>query len=113
MPHSAKPVLTHVTYRPKKGKEQALYELVKRHWPILHAAGLATSEPATVYRATSKKGEVSFIEIFSWKDADASGKAHQLPQVMAVWEPMGKVLQGGFGPMGGSPEIAFLEPIAQ
>ena len=35
-----KPVLTHVTYMPKKGKEKELMELVKKHWPVLVKAGL-------------------------------------------------------------------------
>ena len=43
------PVLTHVTYRPKKGKEEQLFDLVKRHWPALHKAGLVTKEPATIW----------------------------------------------------------------
>ena len=46
-----KPVLTHVTYMPKKGKEKELGELVKKHWPVLHKAGLTTDEPAKIWQA--------------------------------------------------------------
>ena len=46
-----KPVLTHVTYMPKKGKEKELGELVKKHWPVLHKAGLTTDEPAKIWHA--------------------------------------------------------------
>lgn len=112
MANESKPVLTQATYRPKKGKEQQLLDLVKRHWSVLQKTGLATQEPATIYRATSKsglfkKGKVFFIEIFSWIDGEASGRAHQLPEVMAIWEPMGAVLEGG------RPELAILEPVAK
>lgn len=96
-------VLTHVTYRPKKGKENELFELVKKHWPVLKQLGLASSEPAKVYRATDKRsGQVYFIEIFSWRDAKAPEIAHQTPEVMAVWETMGPVLEGL--------ELAAIEP---
>ena len=105
MAEAGKPVLTHVTYRPKKGKEEELFALVKRHWPVLKEIGLSTNEPAKVYRATDKRsGQVYFIEIFSWRDADASSIAHQTPEVMAVWETMGPVLEGL--------ELAALEPIS-
>lgn len=88
------PVLTHVIYRPKKGREADLQTLVEKHWPTIHALGLATDDPATVYRATDHKtGAVCFIEIFSWKDENASGIAHQTPEVMSVWEPMDAVLE--------------------
>ena len=100
----AKPVLTHVTYRPKKGQEAALYALVKKHWPTLRKTGLVTADAATVYRAHDKRsGSVYFIEIFSWRDEQASGIAHQTPEVMAVWEPMGPIMEGM--------EIAAIEPV--
>lgn len=105
MADTGKPVLTHVTYRPKKGKEGELFALVKKHWPTLKEIGLATNEPAKVYRATDKRsGQVYFIEIFSWRDEKASDIAHQTPEVMAVWETMGPVLEGL--------ELAKLEPFS-
>ena len=105
MADTGKPVLTHVTYRPKKGKEQELFVLVKQHWPVLKELGLSTNEPAKVYRATDKRsGAVYFIEIFSWRDEKAPDIAHQTPEVMAVWETMGPVLEGL--------ELAALEPFS-
>jgi hypothetical protein len=104
MARAGKPVLTHVTYRPKKGKEKDLFTLVKKHWPTLRKIGLVTADPATVYRATNKEtGGVYFVEIFSWRDQKASGIAHQTPEVMAVWETMGPVMEGL--------EIAAIEPV--
>ncbi|HEX8153626.1 MAG TPA: hypothetical protein VF698_10890 [Thermoanaerobaculia bacterium] len=96
------PVKTHVTYRPKPGREEELFALVQKHWPALQPTGLVTGDKATVYRATNKRsGERYFIEIFSWRDEQASQTAHQTPEVMAVWEPM--------GPMLASMEIAAIE----
>jgi quinol monooxygenase YgiN len=105
MSEAGHPVLTHVTYRPKKGKEAELLLLVKKHWPVLKELGLVTNDPAKVYRATDKRsGQVYFIEIFSWRDERAPDTAHQTPEVMSVWETMGPVLEGL--------ELAALEPIS-
>lgn len=105
MANNENPVLTHVTYRPKKGKESELRALVEKHWPVLNDLGLVTKDPARVYRATDKRsGQVYFIEIFSWRDQKAPEIAHQTPEVMAVWETMGPVMEGM--------ELAALEPLS-
>jgi hypothetical protein len=88
------PVTNIVTYVPKKGKEAELLALVKQHEPALRKVGLVTSEPFRVWKAYDiRKGREQFIEYFVWKDGKASDVAHQLPEVMAVWEPMGPVLE--------------------
>jgi quinol monooxygenase YgiN len=104
MAQTSKPVKMHVTYRPKKGKEEELFALVKKHWPALSKLGLATKDRATVYRATDKRsGQVYFIELFAWKDEKASTIAHQTPEVMAIWEPMGPIME--------SMELAVIETV--
>lgn len=104
MRKATKPVTMLCTYRSKKGKEKELLALVKRHWRSLIRAGLVTKEPATVYRATDKEsGRVSFVEIFSWRDEQASALAHQTPAVMAIWEPMGPLME--------SMELAIIVPV--
>ena len=66
-----------------------------RHWPVLNELGLVTKDPAKVYQATDKRSaQVYFIEIFSWRDQKAPEIAHQTPEVMAVWETMGPVMEG-------------------
>ncbi len=101
----AKPVKMHVTYRPKKGKEQELLTLVKKHGPALQATGLLHGDLPVVYQATNKRsGETFFVEMFSWRDDQAAGIAHQSPEVMAVWEPMTPMLE--------SLELAVIEPVS-
>lgn len=88
------PVTNIVTYVPKPGKEAELLALVKRHEPALRSVGLVTDEPFKVWKAFDiRKQRVSFIEEFVWKDGKSSDVAHQTPEVMAVWEPMGPVLE--------------------
>lgn len=87
------PVTMHVEYWPKAGKEAELQALVEKHWPTLRELDLATETPAQVYRARDEKGDRTFfVEIFAWKDENASDVAHQTPEVMALWEPMGPIL---------------------
>jgi hypothetical protein len=88
------PVTNIVTYVPRKGKEAELLALVRKHEPALRKVGLVTAEPFKVWKAFDiRKERVAFIEYFQWKDGRASDVAHETPEVMAVWEPMGPVLE--------------------
>ena len=104
----SKSLMVQAIYRPKAGQEEALFALVKAHYPALKRAGLVTNDPPLVYVARGKRGTGSpyYVEIFSWKDENAPGLAHQLPEVMKIWEPMGPMIEGG-----PSPELAMLEPV--
>jgi hypothetical protein len=81
-------------YRVKKGKEAAFKKLLKRHGPTLKAAGLSGKAPK-IWRASSERQPgIIFIELMQWKDQHSSAAAHQSPEVMAVWEPMGNFADG-------------------
>jgi hypothetical protein len=100
-----KPVPTLVRYTPKPGGEEALLGLVRQHWPTLVRLGLASPTPVKLWRAYDKDTrKLSFLELFEWKDEGSSNVAHQTPEVMAMWEPMGHVLE--------KLEIIKVEPIA-
>ena len=99
------PVRMLCTYRPRKGKEKELLSLVKNNWTTLKRAGLVTKDRAIVYRATDKKsGRVYFVESFSWMNGEASDAAHRNPEVMAVWDAMGALMEGM--------ELASIEPVS-
>lgn len=86
-----------VIYRVKAGKEETFVPLLHQHWPALRAVGLATGTPVRAYRGTPKRGHGDgsvFVELFEWTNAAAPDVAHQTPEVMAVWEPMGPLLEG-------------------
>jgi hypothetical protein len=88
------PVTNIVTYVPKAGKEAELLELLKKHEPAMRKVGLVTNEPFRLWKAYDvRKQRQLFIEYFVWKDGTASDVAHQTPEIMAVWEPMGPVLE--------------------
>src|SRR4051812_29265055 len=82
-----------VIYRIKEGTEGEFLPLLEKHYPTLDRLGLVTKEPVTIWRATDKQNRTYFVEKFSWRDGAAAGVAHQTPEVMAVWEPMGPMLE--------------------
>jgi len=68
-------------YRPKKGKERLLREVLKDHVPILRKERLVTDRPLYLMRAA----DGTFIEVFEWKSAAAIEAAHSNAAVQAMW----------------------------
>ena len=68
-------------YRPKKGKERMLRDVLKDHLPILRKERLVTDRPPYLMRAA----DGTFIEVFEWKSAAAIEAAHGNPAVQAMW----------------------------
>jgi hypothetical protein len=97
-------VTTLVTYYPKAGRDDELIALIQKHWPTLNQLGLVTPRPAKLWRGADKRtGRTFIVELFEWRDGASSEIAHQTPEVMAVWEPMGPLLD--------EMSIARLQPI--
>jgi quinol monooxygenase YgiN len=76
-----------VVYRPKKGKEEKLLQVINDHMPVLQRQGLITDRKPIVMRAKDK----SIIEVFEWKSAEAIEEAHSNPEVLALWERFSEV----------------------
>src|SRR5690349_3792802 len=89
----SQPVRMLCTYRIKDGKEADFLQLLERHWQTLYYVGLATDDPAQVFRGLDKAQKTVFIEMFSWKDETSPNVAHQTPEVMSIWEPMGALTE--------------------
>ena len=79
------------TYWPKPGQEEAMRAMLLKHGPALKSGGLLGDEPVRIWKATDRSGRTRFVERFDWRDETSSDTAHQLPEVMAVWEPMGEL----------------------
>jgi uncharacterized glyoxalase superfamily protein PhnB len=72
-------------YRPRPGQEAALTALVHAHVPALRALGLATDRAPYTLRAA----DGTVVEVFEWSSVDAITRAHELPQVQAMWAAFG------------------------
>lgn len=80
-------VLAFVVYRPKSDGEAATADLVRAHERTLRALGFVTERPFVHGRA--KDG--SLIEVFEWRDSDATREAHSHPEIEELWSAMEKV----------------------
>ena len=88
----------------KPEKDAEFRKLLERHWPTFTKLGLVGDQtPHLVYRGQDKERGIFYVETFAWKDADAMKRAHSLPEVASVWEPMGNCCT--------STEFPFVEQI--
>ena len=77
-------VIVLVSYEPKKGKEQELDALLKKHVPTLQQSKLATERDPIIM----KNDEGLRFEIFEWVSQEAVDKAHEIPEVKKLWEEL-------------------------
>ena len=84
----SEPLTVMATYRVKQASEGAFRQLLEKHWPTLRAHDLVSMAPPLVFRGEEEDGKPFFVEIFAWRDEAASNTAHELPEVLAIWEPM-------------------------
>lgn len=78
------------TYRVVPDREERFLELLSRHWTTLHELGFVTDEEALVFR--SLESPATFVEVFTWVEGGFD-RAHEHPDVLAIWEPMDPLLE--------------------
>ncbi len=78
------------TYRVRPESEETFMGLLSRHWSTLHRLGFVTEEESLVFR--SLDSPPTFVEVFTWVEGGFD-RAHQHPDVLAVWEPMDPLLE--------------------
>ncbi len=74
-------------YRPKAGKAEALLELTKTHVARLRARGLVTDRTPIAMQAA----DGTVIEVFEWASKQAMERAHDDPDVLAMWSEYAEV----------------------
>lgn len=90
-------------YRVKPGSESAFRGLLAKHWPTLRRVGLGADEPSIIYEGSEGDNAPMFFELLHWEDDEGPNMAHEIPDVMAVWEPMGQLCET----RGGRPAMEF------
>lgn len=85
------------TYRVKPGKDREFLALLRRHWPTLRDLELAENTPSLMFRGSDESGGTVFTEILTWRNETAPNRAHEVPAVMAIWEPMGMCCEARLG----------------
>jgi hypothetical protein len=69
-------------FKPLAGREAELLSVLRERLPLLRRLGLATERPPI--NARSRSGVI--LHISEWSSADAVGRAHRTPEVLALWE---------------------------
>lgn len=90
-------------YRVVPGKEEELVELMGRHDQAVRKLGLVTDEPTQVWRGADDRGRPFFVKLFEWRSGEAVERAHEHPEVLAVWERMDPLCE----PRDGRPGMEF------
>ena len=81
-------------YRVTPGKESEFKKLLARHGLALQKAGLTPPGAPKIWRSETRDGQTVFVEMMQWKDESSSDAAHRIPELMAIWEPMGRLTDG-------------------
>ena len=81
--------ITIAVYRPKKGCEAELDELVKAHLPVLRKEGLVTDRLPVVMKAADQ----TVVEVFEWKSKEAILLAHSNTAVLKMWGSFNEVCE--------------------
>ena len=75
-------VITVAAFRPKPGREDELLGVIADRLPLLRSLGLATEREPVLCRAA----DGAIIEISEWASPEAIERAHETPEVHALWE---------------------------
>ena len=75
------------TYRVTAGSETRFEALLARHTPTLRTLGLITETPPRVLRRNDGNDSL-YVEVFEWSSPDAANRASEVPEVIAIWEPL-------------------------
>ena len=81
--------ITLCRYWVKAEKEAEFVQLLARHWPVFKELDLVADEPPhLIFRGEDADRGIFYVETFPWKSPEAAQRAHSLPEVAQVWEPM-------------------------
>lgn len=69
-------------YKPQRGCETELRELVRNHLPPLRAEGLVTDRAPIAMRTA----DGTIVEVFEWVSREAIEGAHKNPVVLDLWK---------------------------
>lgn len=87
------------TYRVQDGEGARFERLLELHTPTLRRLGLITDYPVQVLRETGGD-HPAYVEVFEWSSEDAADRASEVPEVIAIWEPMAALCEARDGHSG-------------
>ena len=98
-----------ITFQAKRGSEQALSDVIARHWVTARRLDLVLDAPHLTLRGVDGAGNAYFVEVLTWRDAAAPDSAPKA--ILELWDQMNALVE----PRGDRPgldlrEVAVLSP---
>lgn len=91
------------TYRVKRAAEEAFLRELRKHQPTLLRHGLVSNDHHAMYQGKDDQERTFFVEILAWKSKDGPMLAEQVPEIVRIWEAMGRLCE----PRAGQPPMEF------
>ena len=85
------------TYRVREGQDEAFLALMRNHVPTLRRLGLLAEEPSLLFQGKDESGKTFVVEVLRWKSEEAPDLAEQMPDVLRLWEGLGKLVEARLG----------------
>src|SRR4051812_2995956 len=76
-----------VLYKAKPGMQEKLRAKLGEHAPVLRYKHLLSPRPELIIDL----GEGCYMEIVEWADQAAAQRAHDIPEVQAIWGAFGEI----------------------
>jgi hypothetical protein len=88
-----------VTLRPKAGAEDALAQVIDRHYETARTLHLLRDDmPHLTLRGVDDTGKPYFLEVFTWRDGSVPDSAPQ--EIQAIWKEMNDLVESRLGRRG-------------
>jgi hypothetical protein len=101
---AGQPETVMVTLHARPGSEQALAQVLARHYDTARRLNLiAADTPHVTLRANEDEDKTYFVEIFTWRDADTPD--HAPADILDIWKEMNALVE----PRGGKPGLTITE----
>src|SRR5262249_20282798 len=93
-----------ITLHAKPGAEQALADVLARHYETARRLNLLLPDsPHVTLRSVGGADKPEFVEIFTWRDAEAPD--HAPKEILAIWQEMRALVEA----RGGTPGLQITE----
>jgi len=94
-----RPETVMITLHAKAGSEQALADVLARHYDLVRRLDLVVpTAPHVTLRTTDDQAKADFVEIFTWKNGDVPD--HAPAEVLALLKEMNSLVESRGGQSG-------------
>jgi hypothetical protein len=80
-----------ITFHPMRGSEQALADVIARHWATARRLDLVLDTPHVTLRGIDGGGHAYFVEVLTWRSAAIPDSAPQA--ILELWDRMNALVE--------------------